>query len=108
MSYEVVLHGRVEQQLEESARWWAENRSAKQAEEWFAGFVHAIMSLRNNPERFALAAENQEFPFEVRELHYGMGKKTTHRALFTIRPNMVYVFVIRHVSQDEVDPDNLD
>jgi hypothetical protein len=74
----------------------------------FQGFLKALDSLSINPERYPFAAEIQEFPFEVRELHYRAGRKTTHRALFTIRADIVFVFTIRHVSQRNVSVDDLD
>jgi len=51
-----------------------------------------------------LALENREFPFEVRELHYGLGSKPSHRALFTVSSDRVYVFLIRHLAQQNITP----
>ena len=48
------------------------------------------------------------FPFEVRQMTYGLGSRPTHRALFVIRPDMVYVIAIRHLAQRAVSPDDLD
>ena len=71
-------------------------------------FPDRIIALADDPERFPLAAENDAFPYDIREVHYGLGAKPTHRRLlFTIRPDMVYVFCIRHVAQEPVTPDNL-
>ena len=107
MSYPVIVDPRAYQQLEEAYKWWAENRSAEQAARWYNGFSARIFALRDNPEQFPLAAEDHAFPNEVRELHYGLGSRPTHRALFTTRPDMVYVFCIRHVAQKPVTPDDL-
>jgi plasmid stabilization system protein ParE len=107
MSLPVVVRDQAADQLEAASAWWAENRSIEQAENWHRGFVDAISSLRDNAQRCPLAAENREFPFEVRELRYGIGKRPTHRALFTIRPDMVYVLLIRHLAQRPVTMDDL-
>jgi len=104
MKYPVILRLQAGQQLENNAQWWAENRSREQAERWYAGFVRSLKSLAESPGRYPLAAENAEFLFEVRELRYGLGKRPTHRALFTIRPDMVYVLLIRHLAQRDVSP----
>ena len=85
--YEVFVTDRAERQLEESSRWWAENRSAEQAKEWYEGFVAAIQSLEKNPERFPRARESDAFPVSLHELHYGLGRKKTHRAISAIRPD---------------------
>lgn len=107
MSYPVIIDPRAFQQLEEAYRWWADKRSAEQAARWYNGFSNRIFDLADNPEQFPLAAEDYAFPYEVRELHYGVGGKSTHRALFTIRPDAVYVFCIRHVAQRPMTPEDL-
>jgi plasmid stabilization system protein ParE len=107
MKYPVILHPRADQQLENIVAWWAENRSSEQAERWYVGFVQSLKSLAQTPDRHELAAEDAEFPFEVRELRYGLGKRPTHRALFTVRPDMVYVLLVRHLAQRDVSLDDL-
>lgn len=107
MKSPIVLSPKAEQQLEDIAAWWAKNRSADQAERWLTGFVQSLKSLAQSADRSSLAAENAEFPFEVREMLYGLGRSPTHRALYTIRPDMVYVLLIRHLAQRNVSPDDL-
>jgi plasmid stabilization system protein ParE len=107
MNPPIILSPKAEQQLEDAIAWWSKNRSSLQAERWYAGFVRSFKSLAQSPDRYQHAAENAEFPFEVRELRYGLGKRPTHRALFTIRPDMVYVLLIRHLAQRDVSLDDL-
>lgn len=107
MSYLVIIDPRACEQLDEAYEWWADNRSAEQAARWYNGISVRLSDLAENPEQFPLAAEDYAFPFEVRELHYGLGSKPTHRALFTIRPGEVYVFCIRHVAQRPLTPEDL-
>jgi len=107
MSYRVVISARAHEDLEDACSWWAEHRSAEQAERWYNGIGAAIRSLRRNPHRCALAQENDAFPYEIRQLHYGVGKRPTHRVVFTIRPDMVFVLRVRHLAQDELSPDDV-
>lgn len=107
MKYPVFVHPRVEEFLDSNAKWWTENRSVEQAERWYDGIVAAIRSLSKNPERFPLAQENDEFPYEVRALPFGLSTRPTHRVLYTIRPDRVYVFCIRHVAQKPLSPEDL-
>ena len=107
MTYSVVLHDKAEQFLIDSCQWWAENRSVEQAGRWRNEFLAALESLAEHPSRCPLASDCNNFPFEVRELRFGLGRKPTHRALFTIRPDMVYVFLIRHLTQRAVTPDDV-
>ena len=108
MKLPVYQHQRVERMLEETYHWWAEHHSQEQAAKWFNGFLVALESLSENPQRFALAPENDAFPYEVRQLNYGVGAKPTHRALYTVRPDMVFVFLVRHLSQGDLDVEKLD
>jgi plasmid stabilization system protein ParE len=99
MKYEVIVLNSAVSRLDDNYEWWKKNRSAEQAARWFNGFAEEIVGLEDNPQRLAIAPENSEFPFTVRELHFGLGTHPTHRALFTIRHQQVVVFSIRHVSQ---------
>ena len=46
-------------------------------------------------------------PFEIRQLVYGLGRKRTHRAIFTIRPDQVVVLTIRHLAQSDLGSEDL-
>lgn len=107
MSYRVVFTQRAEQELEQAADWWAEHRSGVQAARWYEGFSDAIAALAENPLRCPLAPENGLFPYEVRELHYGLGPRPSHRAVFTIRPDLVLVLTIRHGAQADLNAGDL-
>jgi plasmid stabilization system protein ParE len=107
MSYRLVITDDARQQLRDSARWWADHRSADEAARWFDGFDRKIDRLKENPHSHSLAAEDEDFPYELRELLFGLGSRPTHRALFTIQPETVIVLAIRHVAQDRVAPDDV-
>ena len=107
MIYEVLLTDKASRQLEAAATWWAENQLREQAERWYVGFIESLRSLGDNPERFALARENDAFPVELRQLVYGSGRRKTHRAIFAIRSNQVVVYAIRHVAQRTMTTDDI-
>jgi plasmid stabilization system protein ParE len=107
MNYEVLVTDRAAEELESAARWWAEHRSAAQAERWYDGFVEAILSLAEAPERCAIARERGRFPFEIRQLVYSLGRRPTRRAVFTIRQDKVIVLTIRHLAQDDLGSGDL-
>jgi hypothetical protein len=54
-----------------------------------------------------LASENDEFSYELRELHYGLGLHPTHRAVFTIVSDIVVVLTIRHGAQRPLSPGDI-
>jgi plasmid stabilization system protein ParE len=107
MSLPVIILPRAKEDLRQTLFWWAENRSAEQAERWYTGILAAIETLTENPHRCPVAREAAAFSYELRELHYGLGSHPTHRALFTIGPDAVLVLTIRHVAQQDVSPDEI-
>jgi plasmid stabilization system protein ParE len=107
MTYRVLLTERARRDLEAACTWWAQNRSHEQAQRWYAGFAAAIRSLRQNPERCPRAQENEILPCELRQLNYGVGRRPTHRAVFTIREDEVLVLRVRHLAQDQLSPGDL-
>jgi hypothetical protein len=52
--------------------------------------------------------ENDTFAYEVRQLAYGLGRRFTHRAVFTIRENDIVILAIRHLAQSDILPDDVD
>ncbi len=107
MIHQVVLTDQAHRDLLQACTWWAENRSAEQAERWYDGFAKAILSLATDPERRPLAPESQDLPYEIRQLNYGLGRRPTHRAVFTIRPNMVLILRVRHLAQKPLSPEDV-
>lgn len=89
--------------LDEVAQWYQSTSGDPEvADRWWSGFRDKLESLTTDPERFPLARESDEFGFELRELHYGSGRRTTHRALFRIAGGAVEVLTIRHAAQRDV------
>lgn len=102
MTYRVVVTERAARDVEEITGWWSRERSPDQATRWYTGIRNAISTLDTGPDAYPLATESNEFPYELREMHYGVGKRATHRVLFTILSEAVLVLAIRHASQDRV------
>jgi plasmid stabilization system protein ParE len=107
MTYRVIITGRAEREMQDAARWWAANRSAEQASRWLAGLEKELQTLTDAPVRCPRASEHELFSFEIRELHYGLGRRVTHRAVFTVRDEQVFVLTIRHAAQDKLQPEDL-
>lgn len=109
MKYQVRLTSRAKLQLTTAALWWSEHRSVEQAVRWLDGFETAINSLSDHPEQQGMAPENAFYslPYSVRQLLYGLGTRPTHRAVFEIRGDIVYVLAIRHLAQEYLAADEL-
>jgi plasmid stabilization system protein ParE len=104
MTYEVLIAARAEQEAQANHDWWAEHRSAEQAARWYDEFLAVVLSLGQNADHCSLAAENDRFPYEIRQINFGIGRKPTHRIVYTIRPNQVVVLRVRHLAQHEIEP----
>ncbi len=107
MKYSVRIMPEAYHELEASAVWWAEHRSSEEALRWYDGFVAKLESLQSMPESHSLARENPRVAFDLRELHYGLGSGTTHRALFRIIGTTVEVLTIRHHAQRDLTADDV-
>lgn len=106
--YSVHYSDQVHEELWNIASWYAkESGSIEIGLEWHRGFEKVLSTLDENPERFSLARESDRFPYEVREILYGSGKRKTHRALFRITGNRVEVIFVRHHAQRDVTPDDI-
>lgn len=102
MTYAVAMTEQAAREMEESAAWWAQERSVEQSERWYAGIRHAITKVAEQPDRYPRAAEDGAFPHPLRELHYGLGSRPTHRVVFTILKEAVVVLTVRHTAMDRL------
>jgi plasmid stabilization system protein ParE len=108
MIYRLKLTDEAAGLLLSHAQWYAQtSQSLEIAAAWYDGFLVELELLRTNPLRGTLAAENGFFEFELREIHYGSGKRITHRALYRIVGDTVEVLSIRHHAQQHLGPDDL-
>jgi len=107
MSYRVLVTEKAQRDLESACAWWAQNRSREQAQRWYAGIAAAIRSLAEAPERYPRAQESESAAIELRQVHYGLGHRPTHRAVFTIRENTVVILRVRHLAQDQIGPGDI-
>jgi plasmid stabilization system protein ParE len=105
--HQVLLTQRAQDELDQAHDWWAENRSSEQANRWYVEFLQAMLTLENAPQRWPLAPENEFFPYEVRQLNFGLGSRPTHRALYTVRPDVVVILRVRHLAQEPLSADDI-
>ena len=107
MPLPVFLTDRAQRDIEDSYSWWAEHRSAEQAIRWRNACEQAIDALPHNAQQCPLSPESERFPAEVRQRHLGLGRRPSHRVIFTIRPDMILVLRVQHLAQQELSLDDL-
>jgi plasmid stabilization system protein ParE len=105
MSAAVRLTDEAKQNARDIVDWYAE-QSESAAARWYDGLLKLIDSLAIHPHRHPPAREKSHLPVELREAHYGSGRKITHRIIFAITPSAVVVYAIRHVAQQDWRPDD--
>jgi plasmid stabilization system protein ParE len=106
MIYRIVIESTAEREIRSAVRWKTENASPTVAARWYNGLIQKINTLRRHPSRCPLAAEDDKFPEEIRELLYGRGGKRSHkhRIIFTVRQDTVHILYVRHTARDELEP----
>ena len=103
----LIIDPRVEDELNSAYLWWARNRSHEQAGRWYRAISVRIKALVSTAGRYGLAREDYRFLYEIRQMLFGLGRRPTHRVLFTIREDSIYVFAVRHVAQRLLNPEDL-
>ena len=103
MKYRVELTAVAKADIREATRWLRDQASQAVADKWLAGLYRTINTLATRPLRCPVAAENDRFPEEIRELLYGR-KKNKRRIIFTVRDDAVYILYVRHGARDEIEP----
>ena len=107
MKYRVIITKSAERDIRQAVIWWRDNRSADQAERWYEKIHPAIATLAEHPERCPISPETELLPTGLRQLHFGLSRKTTHRIIFTIDGGTVTVLRVRHVAQRDLDFDDV-
>ena len=102
MIHRVIVEPSAERGIRQAVRWIAENQSVDAAR-CFNALDEKIRTLKRLPRRCPLAAEDDKFPEEIRELLHGR-RQQIYRVLFTIREDTVHVLYVRHGAQDEIEP----
>jgi plasmid stabilization system protein ParE len=95
-------------QLYESAAWWAENRSVEQAARWLGEIETAIAGLASEADRYPKAPESEAFEFSLYQMNFGISAHPTHPVIFSFDETRVVVYAIRHLSQTDFSPRNLE
>jgi plasmid stabilization system protein ParE len=105
--FRISITGPAERDLQAAHDWWAKHKSNEQAGRWYTHILAAIQSLEHMPERCGPATENNLSIAGVRQLLFGLGRRSTHRIVFGIEGDEVIIFRVRHTSQDILTPDDL-
>ena len=110
MTLQVQFTAQARLEFFQAALWWAEHHDIAQAASWIENFEAAIRQLRANPERHPRIHEQDahHWHYTYRRILFGLGNKPTHRAIYRIHNDRVYVVTVRHLHQADLLPDDLE
>ena len=103
MIYRIIIEPTAEQGIRDAVRWKTARVSPALAARWYNGLLKKVDTLKTHSSRCPLAAENDKFPEDLRELIYGK-RRNTYRIVFTIRADTVHVLFVHHAARDELEP----
>lgn len=106
MTFWLNVTNQARDDITRNAAWWAENHSLDESLKWYDSVYAQLSELLSSPESHGLAAENDSFPYELREKIVG-GKKRSYRAVFTIVDTEVRVLTVRRAAQRAITPDDV-
>ncbi|MBL8816785.1 MAG: type II toxin-antitoxin system RelE/ParE family toxin [Planctomyces sp.] len=108
MTFRLTILPQAKEDLRRNAAWWAENHSVEQAARWLDAIQSQLESIMNSPESYSLSAENDEFPYEIRDKLLGLGTRPSHRAVFTIKDDTIFVLTVQRSAQDVLRPSDVE
>lgn len=103
MTYRIIIEPTAGQGNREALRWKTENASRALAARWYNGLLKKVDTLKTHHNRCPLAAENDSFPEDIRELIYGK-RRNAYRIVSSIRADTVHILFVHHTARDESKP----
>jgi len=103
----VVVTDAAQADIRSAYLWWREHRSFEQAERWYRGIYRCMQALRTSAARCPKAPEIDLLPTGLRQLGFGLGRRQTHRIVFTIVKSDLIVLRVRHAAQDALTDDDV-
>ena len=105
MKYQVRISRQAERDVDQTLRWFLDQRATKAAARWHARLLSRIGTLETRPQRCRFAEEAEDFGIELRELLFGR-RPGTYRILFQITGQVVHILRIRHCARDSLSAED--
>lgn len=105
--FQVIVTEDAERDIQSHYEWWRDNRSPKQALEWYERILVEFQTLRHLPERCPQAPEATMLGRNLRQLLFTIGHRITHRVIFLFELDTVTVVRVRHVAQDALSSESI-
>src|SRR5882724_2781257 len=99
MAFSIQITSLALTDIDDAVDFYEREASKAVASKWLDGLVDEVETLQDNPHRCALAPENDDLDFEVRQTHFKL-----HRVLFTVEGNTVNILRIYHSARKPLTP----
>jgi plasmid stabilization system protein ParE len=106
VAFQVQLLRRAYADIDELFAFICQTVSAASATKWRDQLMARVNSLEENPVRYALADDADDYGIELREMLFGR-QRHVYRILFTIDGQTVNIHRVRHAAQDRLSPDDI-
>jgi plasmid stabilization system protein ParE len=103
----IVITNPAQADIVAAFEWWREQRSVEQARKWYRGIYAAIQGLKTSAPSCPPAPERALVPNGLFQLNFGIGRRRTHRIVFTIVRSDVIILRVRHAAQDSLTQDDV-
>ncbi|WP_417748440.1 type II toxin-antitoxin system RelE/ParE family toxin [Rosistilla oblonga] len=107
MNHRLIILPQARADVQRNALWWSTHHSSEQAARWLDAVQSQLESIAEFPESHSLAAENDDFAYEIREKRVGLGARPRYRAVFTLADDAIYVLAIRAAEQNRLTEDQV-
>lgn len=105
--YRLRITDQAEEDIRQNLYWWGENRSHEQAERWYDGVYAKIHTLVSTAGRYTPATEPSLRALGLKQASFGIGRRPTHRILYSIEGDEVVIYRVRAFKQDAIGPGDL-
>ena len=82
MTFRVIILPQAHRDIDRNADWWADPHSVEQAVRCADTVYDQIETLADSPESNSLSAENDEFPYEIRDKLFGLDSRPGYPDIF--------------------------
>lgn len=113
MSLRIRITRQAINNIDSNKVWWEQTQSADQANEWEAMVSEQIETLADQASICPSSRENHRnvIVYPLQDKRLGVGNRYTHRAVFTIQDETVFVLAVRSTRQQDLNandmPENL-
>lgn len=76
MTYQIIITGPARNDIRQAVQWWGEHRYKDEAERWYNKIMPVIETLSRDPDRCPVSPEVDLLPTGLRQLHFGVSRKT--------------------------------